>query len=210
MRDMEDDLDYSSTIPSVNDYLSSGNFPKPQRRRYNPFILLAPGLLDLFISKGKIFFVLQPYDRGPAQPTQSILLTPYTDREDAQKHFDAIPEIPKREILDATSPENRERLYSYAGQPEGTAAYVPILKEKVAKQPPLLKMRVGKYLQQNKKGPLRSVELIQMTVVYGQLTIEIHLPKEVLTVSLDELENVEDVNQWKALPPGVSEGELPF
>ncbi|MBO9151940.1 hypothetical protein ACFOTA_06965 [Chitinophaga sp. GCM10012297] len=207
---MEDNLDYTSSIPSVNDYLGSGNYPKPQKQRYNPFILLAPGLLELFFSKGKTFFVLQPYDRGPAHPTRSILITPYAEREEAQKHFDAIPEISQREILDANSPGDRERLYTYAGQLEGTAAYVPILKEKVAKEPPLLKQRVRRYLQQQKKGAIRSVELIQMTVVYGQLMIEIHLPKEVLSVSLGEIENVDDANQWKTLLPGVSDGELPF
>ena len=160
---------------------------------HNPLELLSKDALDELVRQGNLYFVRQSYVRGKGpQVKEAFLVTPYTTQEEASQHMDAIQPDHRKLLYDIQDPLLRQKLYTAAWQPQGYRIYLNRLKDREWKPDAQLVARIKKYINlytgwSPGKGAGINVEL---TLVFGELLLNLQHGKDTRQISLNDLEKM--------------------
>lgn len=154
---------------------------------YNPFILLAPGLLDSLVRSGNGWFVRQTLDEEKA----AYLISHYHDRAEAARHYEAIGSDPYRKIYALSNPVQRQQLMVAAGQPAGYRIYTTLLKDEWHPTG-LIEKKIRLYLKRRLHwlpGRKDKVEA-KLFTKFGELFIILKFQTREVSVPLADIERI--------------------
>jgi hypothetical protein len=160
---------------------------------HNPLKLLFKDALDELAKQGHLYYVRQSYTRGKtSQVKEAFLVTPYCDMETAAVHMQAIAHDHRKLIYNIEDPLQKEKLYTAALQPEGYRVYLNRLKDREWKPDAQLVANIKKYIRlytswKPGKGSQINAEL---TLVFGELIINLQHEKDTRQISLNDLEKI--------------------
>lgn len=154
---------------------------------YNPFVLLAPGILDSLVRSGNGWFVRQTW----AEEKGAYLISHYHDRAEAGRHYEAIGSDPYRKIYALSNPVQRQQLMVAAGQPEGYKIYTALLQDKWHPTG-LIEQKIRLYLKRRlhwRPGRKDKVE-VKLVAKFGELYIILKFQAREVSVSLADIESI--------------------
>ena len=94
---------------------------------FNPCYPFNTALLEAMLDKHLLYFVRSSYARGmEAGATAAFQMSHYTQRAEAARHFQAVPNDPHRFLYDAGIPADVEKLRKAASQIPGYPVYSKI------------------------------------------------------------------------------------
>ena len=156
---------------------------------HNPLKLLFKDALDELKKLNYVYYVRQTYERGKTGALQeAFLITPYLEKEHADKHFNAIEGDQRRMIYDISNPLHEERLYNAATQPEGYRIYLNRLRDREWQPDVAVANSCKNYIKRVLKWPMKSGIDISLGMQFGELTIKFDNGSQNQEIPLKEVE----------------------
>jgi len=162
---------------------------------HNPLALLTTELLQALLAHGFTFFIRQSYPRGmdhfdPALK-ECFLITPYAEMGEAQRHFQHIVADPRRRIYLVDQPEELDKLYLAAAQPDGYKIFVDKLAAPKWRVPADMNSKIHRYLRANTKWKTREGEIaVNLFLHFGELMLRLTNGREEIKINLNEIERL--------------------
>lgn len=160
---------------------------------HNPLKLLFKDALDELAAQGFQYFVRQSYARGKTSKIkEAFLITPYNTLEEATLHLQAIAPDNRKLLYDIQDPIQKEKLYTAASQPEGYRIYLNRLKDHEWKPDAQPVASIKKYinLYTGWKPGIGTQINVELTLLFGELLINLQHGKDTRQISLNDLENM--------------------
>lgn len=158
---------------------------------YNPCHLFLEALIDALKYSGFKFYVRQYYYRGNKDSDKGYLLSHYRTREEAQRHFDTIAHDPSRYIYDVEVEEDLKKLKIAASQPPGYKIFTSLFAFEKWSVPEEIRDKLEYYIRHRTSFKSGRKEIqTKPIMLLGEVYLEIKQGKEIIKVSLFEIENV--------------------
>jgi hypothetical protein len=160
---------------------------------HNPLKLLFKDALDELALQGHLYYVRQSYPRGKtAGVKEAFLLSPYCEMEAATQHMQAIAQDQRRQLYNIADPPDKEKLYTAAAQPEGYRVYLNRLRDREWQPDAQLVACIKKYINlYTGWKPGKSTQInVELTLLFGELLINLQHGKDTRQLSLDDLEKM--------------------
>jgi len=160
---------------------------------HNPLKLLFKDALDELALQGHLYYVRQSYPRGKSSKVkEAFLLTPYCNVEAATEHMQAIAHDQRKQLYNIEDPLHKEKLYTAASQPQGYHVYLNRLRDREWQPDAQLVACIKKYINLYtgwKPGKNTQID-VELTLLFGELLINLQHGKDTRQISLNDLEKI--------------------
>lgn len=161
---------------------------------HNPLALLTPQLVKALLDHGFTLFVRQSYAAGrndtDTHLREVFLITPYKDIGEANIHFQQIRFDHRKYIYQTHHPEEIDKLYIAASQPEGYKVYAALLQQEVWQPPLYMDPAVRRYIYRKTTWRPDKQEEVQAELYlhYGELYFSLKHANEEIKVPLSDID----------------------